>query len=71
MLPDGVVLIAPSTEPGVSAPLGWALSGASTTQLTKALERQSDECVVPGGRYEGLCGLLRLVSVAPVSPRPA
>ena len=61
-LPDQVVLVAPSTKPSVSAPLGWALSEASRTQLREALDEQRNDCAVPrAGRYAGLCPLLRLL----------
>ena len=33
LVPQGVVVASPSTEPAVSVPLGWALSGFARTRL--------------------------------------
>ena len=66
-LPDGVALVAPSTRPTVSAPLGWTLSEDSRVQLAKALADQRDRaaCTTPEGRYAGLARLLDIVGTGP------
>lgn len=48
-LPQGVVIVAPNTNPSVGVPLGWALSDVSRTGLTQELAVQR-ECNARGER---------------------
>ena len=48
-LPQGIVIVAPNTNPSISVPLGWALSDASRTRLTQELAVQR-ECNARGER---------------------
>ena len=48
-LPQGIVIVAPNTNPSISVPLGWALSDASRTRLTQELAVQR-ECNGRGER---------------------
>ena len=36
-IPQGVVVVAPNTNPSINAPLGWALSDASRSRLLQEL----------------------------------
>jgi hypothetical protein len=67
-IPDGVLLIAPPTEPSVTAPLGWTLSRDSRDQLDRALRYQA--CLGPprDDTYAGLGPLLDLLG-EPASTR--
>ncbi len=55
-----VVVVAPSTEPAVAAPLGWTLSRDSRQRLQSALAEQASGCpdIRPGGQYPCLHELL-------------
>jgi hypothetical protein len=48
-LPQGIVIVAPNTNPSVGVPLGWALSDVSRTGLTQELAVQR-ECNARGER---------------------
>ena len=53
------VLVAPATEPSVTAPLGWTLSQSSIDRLETAMKQQAtctDEA--PAGQPPRLCDLL-------------
>jgi hypothetical protein len=41
--PHRVTVVHPATQPSVTAPLGWVLSGASTDGMDQALRRQADD----------------------------
>jgi len=58
-----VVVVAPSTEPGVAAPLGWTLSRDSRQRLQAALAEQATGCpdIRPGGHYPCLHELLHVL----------
>jgi len=54
------VLVAPATEPSVTAPLGWTLSQASIRNLLSAIEMQAGSaCTHPlaNGQAPRLCDL--------------
>lgn len=63
-VPDGVVLVAPTTKPSVSAPLGWALSHDSRERMRVDLAEQRTECDVERGRYAALARLLQVLDPA-------
>lgn len=45
-IPDGVVLVSPSTSPGISVPLGWVLSDLSRDHLKRTMDAQA-KCRTP------------------------
>jgi hypothetical protein len=56
-VPDGVVFVAPSTEPSIAVPLGWTLSDPSRSQLEGEIADQlarfeHDECAGPISQTE-------------------
>ena len=62
-LTDGVVVVAPQTEPAVDAPLGWTLSVDSRVRLADAVEVQADPSCVDRPRPGGYACLGQLLEV--------
>lgn len=57
-----VIVVTPSTQPAVDAPLGWTLSGGSRTRLANAMTEQAEQCEqVPTQSYGCFGDLLRLL----------
>ena len=42
MVPQGIAVVAPTTSPAVSVPLGWTLSSFSRTRLRIEAETQAE-----------------------------
>ena len=64
-LPDGVVVVAPNTEPSIEAPLGWTLSQQSRSVLCVKLRDQmtpevvdATRATVPYGTFAELLAVL-------------
>ncbi|WP_104192506.1 hypothetical protein [Cryobacterium sp. Y82] len=64
VIPDGVVVVAPSTRPTIVPPLGWALSSFSRSSLSEALSHEmvDSPCDLTNQGYARFCGLLKLSS---------
>jgi hypothetical protein len=54
LIPHGVVVVAPSTSPAVSLPLGWALSGFSSARLREEALAQA-KCGAPRSPSNASC----------------